>query len=236
MTSKSNQPDPQSDHSGDLLLRTLGQRVLAHWQSSKRLPMAEGPNLLIFNPRAPQPAYHWLPEFGGSMGLDLKAGGQSAHLQWDGVSVAQTCSLELPLQSASLGNVILSHVVGSGHEPELREACRVLRPGGNLFMMGLNRIGFRYLLDGSGDTLPGLRPLAVKGHLEQFDMSVEMMLAAGFLRQDWPRQMNRGAARLFIPLADLLLIVARKIEPQILTPLTASRLRAVGASSAIAGS
>ena len=66
-------------------------------------------------------------------------------------------------------------------------------------------------------------------------MRVLIMHAAGFLCSARPANMSRGIARVLTPLADLLLIVAKPVEPRIMNPVAKTKLRAVTAPSALAG-
>jgi hypothetical protein len=75
----------------------------------------------------------------------------------------------------------------------------------------------------------------LRDRLEKLDMKVHRLLAAGFGRAEWPRQMNQGLSRTLIPLADHFLIVAGPAEAEIINPLPKRSLRAVGSPSAVAG-
>jgi SAM-dependent methyltransferase len=226
-------PESVSDQSS--ILQNLEKRICREWQRSSENHQPIAPSLVIFNQAASPPDLELGEGSNQGLALQLKSGMPTAHLRWGDLPVSRICSGELPLQTSSLGAVFLSHVISNGEEPELAEACRVLQPGGLLLILGLNRYGMRHLTTRSDSGLPGIRPLTVREHLEQFDMNVQIMLAAGFCRRQSPGQMNRGIARLLIPVSDLLLIVARKYEPRLATPVSRRRLRAVRAPSVLAG-
>ncbi len=213
----------------------LESRVCSEWERSAENPPPVAPSLVIHHKEAPPPDFELSGGYNEGLALLLRSGVGEARLRWGEVTVGLTCSGELPIQSASLGAVFLSHVVGQGTEPELAEACRVLQPGGMLLIMGLNRYGARYLSERKKKQMPGIRPLAVRERLENYDMNVQRVLAAGFLKSQYPKRMNSGLARVLIPFADLLLIVARKYEPRLFTPVTRREMRAARAHSALAG-
>lgn len=117
-------------------------------------------------------------------------------------------SSQLPFQDATFCTVVLHQIVGDGREPELEEAIRVLAPGGALFVLGLNRAGWRYRHQQGALRLPGFAPLRVRARLEHFDMSVRCFAAAGLLGRPGPRFSCRGLAAPGVLLADMVLLEA----------------------------
>lgn len=222
------------EQSQELALESLGAHLLQEWAESSGSRLASAPSLVIFSPAAPGPDLQSLVQSRGAPALRL-ASTDGADLEWGAISVARTSSRALPLQTAMFGAVMLCHVLARGDEPELAEACRLLQPGGRLFIVGLNRSGLRYWRMRSSTGLPGMSPLALRARLEALDMQVLRLHAAGFLQSLWPRRMNRGPARLLVPFADMCMIVAKPVDPTIMNPLAKSKLRAVGAPSALAG-
>lgn len=209
----------------NVILKDLENRVFEEWKRSAENRAPDGPGLMIFGSGAPVPDFRELMETSDGPVLQMERGVESHSLCWGEIPVALTCARQLPLQTRRFGLVLLSHIISDGKESELEEACRVLKPGGLLLVLGLNRNGLRYLRGRSQSDMPGLRPLAVRGQLEQFDMNVRTVLAEGFLKRRWPEQMNQGLARMLIPVADLLLVVARKEEPRLATPVKRTQLR-----------
>ncbi len=167
--------------------------------------------------------------------LRIASGSSPSELKWEDLVVATASSQSLPLQDGSAGLVLLNHVVADGREPELEAGCRLLQPGGRLLILGLNRLGFRYLHSRSKRDFPGMRPLAIRARLESLDMRILVMHAAGFFCSERPQSMNSGLWRILIPLADQLLIVAKPAEPRIMNPVSTTKLRAVASPSALAG-
>lgn len=220
----------------DSVLKDQENRVYKEWKRSGENRTPGGPRLMLFNPAVVEPEFSTFSEYGGELVLRMESTGESSRLCWGEIPVVRAHSHELPLQTESHGLVLLSHVVSNGTEPELDEACRVLQPGGVLLIMGLNHIGFRFFRERSGRDVPGLRPLMVRERLERLDMNVRILLAAGFMNRQWPDNINSGAARILVPVADLLMIVARKNEPRLASPFKRTQLRTVSAPSALAGS
>lgn len=190
---------------------------------------------MITNQVGPFASLEMIAEHPGQPQLAIRQGPGAASLSWRELDVGHAHSSALPLQSSSLSLVLLNHVIADGEEPELQEACRVLQPGGRLFILGLNRYGLRYVRRRTRGALPGLRPLSVRARLEALDMRVLVMHAAGFLCGARPAIVSRGFTRVLTPLADLFLIVAKPVEPRIMNPVSKSKLRAVAAPSALAG-
>jgi len=225
---------PAPEQLQELALKRLGERLLEDWAESSESRLASAPSLGIFSPAAPSPDLQSLVQSRGAPALRL-AFADGADLEWGGIPIARTSSRALPLQTAMFGAVMLCHVLARGDEPELAEACRLLQPGGRLFIVGLNRSGLRYWRTRLSVGLPGMSLLALRARLEALDMQVLRLHAAGFLQSERPRHMNRGAARLLVPFADMCMIVAKPVEPKIMNPLAKSELRTVGAPSAWAG-
>jgi len=220
----------------DSHLKNPGNRLLAEWMRSGENRTPGGPGLMLFNPALSAPGLEAFSQDDGGFLLRMNSSAESSRLCWGEIPVVRAYSTGLPLQTGSLGLVMLSHIISNGAEAELEEACRVLQPGGVLLVLGLNRIGFSYLRRRSGIDVPGLTPLVVRERLEKFEMTTRMMLAAGFMNRKWPENMNTGLSRILIPIADLLMIVARKKEPRLASPIKRTQLRTVSSPSALAGS
>lgn len=219
----------------------LGNHLLGEWTRSKfaRTPMA--PGLIIGNASVPLPDREILagavkePLLHIETASPEKCSESEACLHWGEIPVVRTSASLLPIQSSELGLVLLWHVLSDGGGRQLEEACRALEPGGVLLVAGLNRNSFRYAFEGAGRGIPGLRPLAVREKIDRLGMNMETLLAAGFFGRSGPRNMNTGFARILIPVADMLMIVARKKEPRLATPIKRSQLRTVSAPAALGG-
>lgn len=215
-------------------LTRLGERLFSQWADSADVRLQNAPNLLLYNARLAQSDFPAICDR-SELALRLAAGSAEADLEWGEFVVARSGTQSLPFQNDSFGAVVLCHMISRGEEIELAEACRLVQPGGRLFILGLNRLGLRKLTGRSLRSLPAISPLAVRSRLEALEMSVLGLHGAGLMRSEWPKTMSRGAARIFIPLADLFLIVAKPMEPKILNPLKKRKLRGVAAPSAVVG-
>jgi SAM-dependent methyltransferase len=116
---------------------------------------------------------------------------------------------QLPFQDGAFNMVVLHHVVGQGDEPELAEAVRVLARNGVLILLGLNRLGWRYLSQSDLRRLPGLAPLKVRSRLYDLDMELKGFAGAGLGGRLRPEFMNEGLLGLLVPLADIVLMQAQ---------------------------
>lgn len=184
--------------------------------------------------------------------LEMDAAG--SWLRQRGLPVARCAIESLPLENECLGVVLVSQAAWVASGDWLEELCRVLKPGGTLLVSGVNRFGLGGLGRGArvapavkepaarglsnaanNSSRATLSALALRKQLENQDMRVTGLFGAGFLRGPSPRDMSVGLARLLAPLADVLLLEARKAEPPSSRLVLDSRMRAVGAPSALAG-
>lgn len=169
--------------------------------------------------------HHPLAPFVDPALLDRRCGafGVALSLSLDGsmdTSQRVCCaSSQLPFQDRVFGLVVLHHVLENGDEPELAEAVRVLRRGGVLLILGLNRFGWRYRRQDASSRLPGLAPLCITRRLRAMGMVMQGSAGAGLAGQSAPPFMSRGASRLGLPFADLLLLQARHRDTPEVTPL-----------------
>ena len=128
-----------------------------------RLLRSTGPgglrgNLLeIHHPAAPPFEPALLDPAPQGFGLTLSLSQDGVHRQPEHLRCE---SGQLPFQDHAFRMVVLHHVIGEGDEAELAEAVRVLSHRGLLLVLGLNRMGWRYVAQGrerSGfGRLPGL--------------------------------------------------------------------------------
>lgn len=215
-------------------LERLNQGLLSGYAESAKSPPKRGVRLVIHHPAVKRPDLHELAGEHARLSLELECSRSPAELRWGRLAVARSCSRDLPFHDASMTTVLLYHVVAAGDEPELEEACRVLQPGGRLLILGLNRLGWRYLRQRGSGPLPGIRPLRLRERLEMLDFSVDGLHAAGFLSREWPRQANSVSARLLAPILDCFLITATHSDARAADPPRKARLWAAGVHSAAA--
>lgn len=128
-------------------------------------------------------------------------------------------SAALPFQDRVFSRVLLHHVITDGTEPELAEAVRVLADDGLLFILGLNRQGWRYRTQGKFRALPGMSPFRIKAHLDQMNMTMQGYAGAGLLNRPHPQFMANGLSILGLPVADVVMMQARHVNGPEVTPL-----------------
>ncbi len=130
----------------------------------------------------------------------------------------------LPFQDSVFSMVLLHHVISYGLESELDEAVRVLSRDGVLIILGLNRLGWRFRAQGRLRRLPGIAPLKVKSRLLQLEMTMQGFAGAGFLGMQRPVFMSSGLIGLGLPVADVVLLQARRNNGPEMTPLRLRKL------------
>jgi len=85
----------------------------------------------------------------------------------------------LPFVETAFDLVILHHVVADASEPLLREVLRVLAPGGDVVISGLNSSGLRNRLINRRQEIPALKLDKVCNYLKSQSINVELCLLMG---------------------------------------------------------
>lgn len=197
-------------------LRIPAQDSLARLSSGLwsrvRIRPANRSTLLIAHAALPWPDSPDATGCGASLGLSLgliagnaqSAGAQAPRLHCD--------STELPFLDGAFRSVTLYHIIGEGSEAELAEACRVLAPGGDLLVIGLNHCGWAGFDSGVWAGVPRLRSAQVYRRLGDLGMVVEARLGAGLFGRERPAVLEHGWRRLALPVADIVLMRARHVH------------------------
>ena len=206
-------------------LKRLSEGLL---QSAGRIN-AHGNVLEIHHPRAPLFDPVFLYAASGSQGISISL----SQDEQPGAGQPVSCeSAQLPFQNRVFSMVVLHHVIGSGEEPELTEAVRVLARSGVLLLLGLNRMGWRYRTQDDGRRLPGIAPLRVRSRLEQLGMTMQGFAGAGLGGKMRPACLSGGLAGMATPLSDLVLLQARHRDHTEVTPLRFRKTRSTVVQSA----
>jgi SAM-dependent methyltransferase len=217
---------PRATGTGQQTLKQLSEGLL---ESAGRTGF-RGNVLEIHHPRAPLFDPVFLHVASESRGLSISLS------QFDATGVGQrvACSsAQLPFQDHVFNMVVLNHVVGNGDEAELAEAARVLARNGVLLLLGLNRIGWRYRVQGRAHALPGLAPFRVRTQLERLGLTMQGFVGAGLCGRPRPAFMGAGVSLLAAPLADILLLQARHQDSPEATPLRFGKPRSSVVQSAL---
>ncbi len=107
----------------------------------------------------------------------------------------------LPFEAGVFDLVVLLHLVSDGGEAVLGEALRVLMPGGELVVSGLNAYGAYYRLGNRARQFPGLRMHRLNHRLQAKSFVVVHCLRAGLLGFPGP-VFRRQWQGLMLPCAD----------------------------------
>jgi SAM-dependent methyltransferase len=132
---------------------------------------------------------------------------------------------ELPFSEQSFLRVALVHVLETGREKELSEACRVLAPGGELLLLGLNANGLRCRLDKAAAEFPRFGLTMIQQRLLDLGMTVDARFGLGCLginRLDLP---SDGVGPFLSTFADLIVVRARHNQGPPLSPLRLSEFQ-----------
>jgi SAM-dependent methyltransferase len=92
----------------------------------------------------------------------------------------------LPFEESAIDLVILHHLVGDGGESFLHEILRVMAPGGDLVISGLNSSGLRNRIGNRHHQLPALHVNSLCAFLKSQSFLIENCLLMGMAGLSWP--------------------------------------------------
>jgi len=139
----------------------------------------------------------------------------------------------LPFEQAGFELVVLHHLVGDGTEAVLAEALRVLSPGGDVVISGLNSSGLRYRLGNRDNGYPGIRLNRIYHQLKTRSFNIEQCLLMGLA--GLPRPVPTATwGRLGVPFADRVVLHGHhQSNIHNANILRFKRIQAAGATSAV---
>ncbi len=141
-------------------------------------------------------------------------------------------SNELPFVDAAFRQVALWHVIATGKEAELLEACRVLQPGGDILLLGLNQMAIGARFDRTAIDLPRLHRQSLHEQLSELDMEVTGAWGSGLAGVARPVFRQDGWSGLLLPFADQMVLRLQHAQAAGLSPLRMERFQAGVAPSA----
>ena len=199
-----------------LSLRRLTNDLL---QRELRDEPRQGSILLIRNGLLLPPDCPALERDDHSFGLAVSLKQASTQQPLSGEVLLECASAELPFQDEVFNAVIMYLCIADGGEDELDEACRVLVPGGELLLLGLNRTSWRGMKAGRNSQVSCMKVSRVCRRLEERGLVVESVRGLGLLGHSRPEMDRSRLSGLALPIADVVLIGARHRERPQLTPL-----------------
>lgn len=113
----------------------------------------------------------------------------------------------LPFEDVTFELVVLQHLISDGNEAVLAEAMRVLAPGGDMIISGLNYAGLRYHGNRTSKQFPAIRINRVILHLKSNSFAITRCLRAGFAGMAWP-QATSGWLSASLPFSDRIALQA----------------------------
>ena len=141
----------------------------------------------------------------------------------------------LPFEDVAFDLIVLQHLICDGSEQVLAEAMRVLAPGGDLIISGLNCAGLRYHSKRKKPSFPAIKINRVEHLLKSNSFSVTRCLRTGFAGLVWPKPNSFWASTSF-PFADRVAIQARHQSGPFASPLSAlDKVRSATVSTAVCG-
>ena len=193
----------------------------------------KGNVLILGNGSLPAPECHCLRRDEGTFGLAICIfQGPSPPSELKRAPL-ECVSSALPFQDGVFQKVILYLVVVDGAESELDEACRVLAPGGELLVLGLNRGSWSGMWRYRKGPVPRMRIADVKNSLRVHDMEIDHVLGAGLLGRAKPLMDWKRLSGIALPLADLVVLRARHRDRPAATRLRMKRFPARAVPTAI---
>lgn len=114
----------------------------------------------------------------------------------------------LPFEDATFDLVVIQHLITDGTEDLLTEATRVLAPGGDMVICGLNHYGLRYHRPRQGNRYPGIKINRTIFHLNSNFFTIKHCLRSGFLGMTRPLA-HESLSGLTLPFADRIALHAR---------------------------
>jgi len=168
-----------------------------------------GSVLLINPPGVPLPDCPGLHRDEHSFGLALDLSLGPSQLAVNPQALLECSSAALPFQTGVFRVVLLSLVTENGTEPELDECCRVLMPGGELFLLGVNRRSWSGIRGRKQAGVVRMSIPRVIARLNHQDMAIEHITGIGLLGRTGPQMESNRFSAAALPFADLVLIRAR---------------------------
>ncbi len=186
---------------------------------------SEDETVRTFIARVGAPAWLWLAPADAEDGAMPPGRGLRLVLADDGWRGGVRCGLPLPLAGASVGSVVLQHVLTGDDAGRalLAECARVLVPGGRLALLALNPLSpYRWRWRGSG--LRASEPLAWRRRMRAVGLQpdpVSQGIGPGWREAVSPQPQPGAGLR-----AAYLVLAEKRTRP--LTPLRARRARSGG--------
>jgi hypothetical protein len=160
-----------------------------------------------------------------SFGLSIRLSLGSS--QPDRAETSLQCdSAQLPIQHAVFHTVLLFLATGTGEEPELAEACRVLAPGGELLVVGINSRSWSGLTARRKAVPPGMSVDRLKHRLDNLGMVVDHVAGAGLLGLSRPGMHSNRLSLVLLPFADVILLRARHCDQILMNRLSLKKFSA----------
>lgn len=151
---------------------------------------------------------------GSGFQVRLESRGNTA----DGSLVCRTCSL--PFGTHEFDLAVVYHLLSDGLEPELEEACRVIRPGGQLLVVGAGR--FSGANKNQGREQPSMNVQSIIRQMRSQDFEIRTCQGIGLRGR--ALRLDAGWHAPFLKFSNLILIRGRhQGNHPMVTPLRFSR-------------
>lgn len=139
----------------------------------------------------------------------------------------------LPFEDVAFDLIVLQHLINDGNEPTLGEAMRVLAPGGDIIISGLNHAGLRYHSSQRDNQFPAIKINKAIHLLKSHSFTITHSLRAGFAGMSWPKA-ERGWLASSLPFADRVVLQAHHRSGQHIVRLSSlEKVRSASVSTAV---
>jgi len=193
----------------------------------------KGNVLVLGHGAVPAPDYPGLSGDSHPYGLDIFIVQGRSQFATPTKTPVDCASSSLPFQDAVFRRVILFLVTRNGTERELKEACRVLAPAGELLVLGLNRSSWSGLSHYRNSPVPRMHVAEVRNSLSAYGMDVNLVLGAGLLGRSGPLMESKRMSGIALPVADLIVLRAGHRERPAATRLQMKEIPARAVPTAV---
>lgn len=139
----------------------------------------------------------------------------------------------LPFEDVAFDLIVLQHLISDGNEVVMAEAMRVLAPGGDIIISGLNYAGLRYHSSNRSNQFPAIKINKASHLLKSNSFNITHSLRSGFAGLSWPKA-DSGWSSSSLPFTDRVALQAHHRSGQHTVQLSSlDKVRSASVSTAV---